>query len=180
LSVMPGIITAVTTTTRSAVPIMSNQVGILYLDHAKIDTHGSCVVATTSDSTLSIPTATLTALFLGPGTSISHSAISIAAADAVTTVWRDADGVRAYSAITPLAVRADLFHQQVNVWSNRQQRLAAARRLYRMRFLDDADTSTLTMAELRAAEGRRVRDIYRTRADEYATTRIRRDTDRDR
>lgn len=154
-------------TARTALPTMSDRVGILYLEHAKIHANDTCMVATTTEQTVRIPTATLTAIFLGPGTSITHAAASIAADDAVTITWSGAGAVRAYSTITPLAVRADLFHRQVTVWSDRQQRLAAARRLYALRFPDTDESSAMTMAELRAAEGRRVRDIYRARAADY-------------
>lgn len=92
-------------------------------------------------------------------------------------MWTGAEGIRAYSTMTPLAVRADLLHRQVSVWANRQERLAAARRLYSMRFPDDTDTSKMTMVELRAAEGRRVRDIYLARAANHGLTWIRRETD---
>lgn len=62
-------------TARTAVPTISDRMGILYLDHAKIHTHENCVAATLSECTLRIPTATLTALFLGPGTSTPSSRI---------------------------------------------------------------------------------------------------------
>jgi CRISPR-associated protein Cas1 len=91
---------------------------------------------------------------------------TIAADDAVTLIWVGSGAVRAYSTITPLAVRADLIHRQVSVWADRQQRLAAARRLYKLRFPDD-ECSAMTMAELRAAEGRRVRETYRDQAAAY-------------
>lgn len=164
---------------RTHLPTAADRVGVLHLEHAKIHTRNNCVVATTSDTSLLIPTATLTAIFLGPGTSLTHSAAAIIADDAVTVVWVGSGVVRSYSTINPLAVRADLFHAQVAAWADRQQRLATARRLYSLRFPDD-QPATMTMAELRAAEGRRVRDLYRSRAADHNVTWVRRDTDWDR
>lgn len=167
----------VATTTRTMLPTASDRIGILSLERARLHVQGNRVLAQTTHTTVVLPTAALTAIFLGPGTSITHKAAQIAADDAVTLIWTGTSGVRAYSTITPLAVRADLFHRQVAVWANGQERLATARTLYRLRFPDGADISKSTMAELRACEGRRVRDIYRSRAAEYGLTWIRRDTD---
>lgn len=167
----------VATTPRTMLPTASDRIGILTLERARLHAQGNRVLAETTNTTVVIPTAALTAIFLGPGTSITHKAAQIAADDAVTLIWTGTSGVRAYSTITPLAVRADLLHRQVAAWANRQQRLATARTLYRLRFPDGADVSKATMAELRAYEGRRVRDIYRSRAAEYGLTWIRRDTD---
>lgn len=78
-----------------------SRVGILYLEHAKIHTHDKCVVATTVKYTVRIPAATLTTIFLGPGTSITHAAASIAGDDAVTITSVGSGVVRAYSTAVP-------------------------------------------------------------------------------
>lgn len=89
-------------TARTALPTSSDRIGILFLEHAKVYTRGSQVVAATAEATLMLPTAALTALFLGPGTSITHNAVKIIADDTMTIVWTGIEGVRAYSTITPL------------------------------------------------------------------------------
>ncbi len=81
-------------TARTQLPTASDRIGILYLEHTKIHTSANMLLVTTSEATLAIPTATLTALFRRPGTSITHSANKIAAEDAVTIVWTGADGAR--------------------------------------------------------------------------------------
>lgn len=159
---------------------MSDRIGILTLEKAKITVEGGAVVANTSGSVLAIPTDTLTALFLGPGTSLTHRAAERLADSCVTVVWTGSGAVRAYGTVTPLAVRADLFHRQVTCWADRMQRLAVARRMYALRFPDDAGAGAMTMQQLRAAEGRRVRDLYRETAESYGLVWVRRDTDWDR
>lgn len=159
---------------------MSARVGILTLERARISVEDATVIASAAGSVLAIPSHTLTAMFLGPGTTITHQAAVALADSGVTLIWTGSGAVRAYSAITPLAVRADLFHRQVEAWSDRMQRLRVARTLYGLRFPDAADCTGMTMRQLRAAEGRRVRDRYRDVAGANGLTWIRRDTDWDR
>ncbi len=167
-------------TPRIHLPTASARIGILTLERARIAVEGGTVVAHTGDVVLALPTHTLTALFLGPGTTLTHRAAADLADAGVTVVWTGSGAVRAYSTVTPLAVRAQLLHRQVSAWADRQQRLTVARRLYALRFPDDAAAQLLTMEELRSAEGRRVRDRYRDAAAEHGLTWVRRDTDWDR
>jgi CRISPR-associated protein Cas1 len=150
----------VTPTPRSALPTISRRLGVLTLERARLTVEGSSVVAHTAGEVLSIPVETLSAVFLGPGTSLTQK-VAVRFADAGTVlVWAGSGVVRAYGSVTPLAVQSHLLHRQVEAWADRRQRLSVARRMYGIRFPDD-DTSSWTMGEIRAAEGRRVRDRYR-------------------
>ena len=167
------------TTPRTSLPTLSRRLGVLTLEHARLTIEGESVVAHTGDGVLAIPVETLTAVFLGPGTSVTQQ-VAVRFADAGTTlVWTGSGAVRAYGAVTPLAVQAHLLHRQVTLWADRRQRLAVARRMYALRFPDD-DSSRWTMHELRAAEGRRVRDRYRQVAATNGIAWKVRDTDWDR
>lgn len=167
-------------TPRTHLPAASDRVGILTLEKARVSVERGAVIASTQDAVLAIPVHTLTALFLGPGTTLTHRAAAELADACVTVVWSGSGAVRAYSSVNPLAVRSGIFHLQVSSWSDRMQRLAVARRLYELRFPDSADADTMTMDQLRAAEGRRVRERYRVVAADNGLVWTRRDTDWDR
>ena len=137
-------------------------------EHAQLRRSGNTVIAATSGGTYAIPIATLTAILAGPGTSITHDAATLIADNAVTVCWTGSGGVRAYGTITPLAVSADLLHHHIHAWADPDERLAAAQRAYQRRFADDV--TGLSFTELRALEGRRMKDIYRQHCDEFGVS----------
>ncbi|KJR10506.1 type I-E CRISPR-associated endonuclease Cas1e [Gordonia sihwensis] len=160
------------TTPRLSLPRVSDRIGILVFEHARIRRAGNTITAQTSDGTYTVPIATLTAILAGPGTSITHDAATLIADCGVTVCWTGSGGIRAYSTITPLAVSADLLHHHIHAWADPDQRLAAAYRAYRLRF--DDDTAGLNIVELRALEGRRMKTAYQQAADRYGITWTRR------
>lgn len=168
-----------TTTPRASLPTVSRRLGVLTLEHARLSVEGHSVVAHTAGETLSIPINTLSAVFLGPGTSLTQK-VAVRCADAGTVlIWTGSGVVRAYGSITPLAVQSQLLHKQVEAWADRRRRLMVARQMYALRFPGD-DTSPWTLRELRAAEGRRVRDRYREVCEAAGIVWKRRETDWDR
>jgi CRISPR-associated protein Cas1 len=166
-------------TPRIALPTAARRLGVLSLEHARLTVEGNSVVAHIDGEVLSIPVETLSAIFLGPGTSVTQR-VAVKTADAGTTlVWTGSGVVRSYGSVTPLAVQSHLLHKQVESWADPRQRLGVARRMYAMRFPGD-NTSRWTMAQLRAAEGRRVRDRYREVAAAVGISWTKRETDWDR
>ncbi len=132
----------------------------VYVEHSVVHREANAITSTDSRGTVHIPAATLSALLLGPGTSVSHQAMVLLAESGSTAVWVGEQGVRYYAHGRPLARTSRLLDAQAERVSNRVQRLAVARRMYAMRFPGE-DTSTATMQQLRGREGARVRAAYR-------------------
>ena len=107
-----------------------------------------------------VPAASITALLLGPGTSVTHQAVELAAEAGLTLIWMGEQGVRYYASGRPMTHSATMLIRQAALVSNTRTHLMVARRMYQMRFPDE-DVSGLTMQQLRGREGNRIRQVYR-------------------
>ncbi len=96
---------------------------------------------------------------LGPGSTVTHAAISLLAESRATCIWVGEQGVRYYCHGASLSRSTRLLEAQAKLVSSERSRLKVARRMYEMRFPDE-DTSRLTMQQLLGKEGTRVRRAY--------------------
>jgi CRISPR-associated protein Cas1 len=135
----------------------------LYLERCVIHRESNAITATDERGTIHIPAASLGALLLGPGTNVSHAAMTLLAESGSTAVWVGERGVRYYAHGRSLARSSRLLQAQAELVTNRSSRLRVAREMYAMRFPGE-DTSGLTMQQLRGREGARVRRTYREQA----------------
>lgn len=123
-----------------------------------------------------IPVGSLALLGLGPGASITSPAVKAINAVGTTIIFTDGEGLNAYAAARPLTESSAKASAQAALHTNPTLRLRAARYMYAVRFGVEAETlENSTLAELRGAEGRRVRDTYQKLARERGT-KFRRDT----
>ena len=113
-----------------------------------------------------MPAAGITAILMGPGTSITHQAVELAADAGITLIWTGENGVRYYASGRPLTHSSSLLIRQAELVSNTQSHLRVARKMYQMRFPDE-DVSNLTMQQLRGREGSRIRRVYRDCSEKY-------------
>lgn len=143
---------------------VQDRTAFVYLEHAVVHRDGNALTARDARGTVHIPAASLAALLLGPGTSISQQAMVLIAECASTVVWVGEKGVRYYAHGRTLARGTRLLDAQARLVSNRNERLAVARAMYGMRF-DDEGVERLTMQQLRGREGARVRRRYREEAE---------------
>lgn len=141
-----------------------DRISFLYLEHCTIGRDSNSLTATDEQGVLHIPSAALGVLMLGPGTRVTHQAMSVIADAGSTTVWVGENGVRYYAHGRPIGRSTRLLEQQAKLVSNRNTRLEVAREMYGMRF-EGEDVSTLTMQQLRGREGARVRAVYRKWSD---------------
>lgn len=139
---------------------VEDRISFVYLEHATIARDDNALTATTEEGVLHIPSAALLVLMLGPGTRVTHQAMSVLSDSGASVVWVGEQGVRYYAGGRPLARSTRLLVRQAKVVSNSRERLAVARKMYAMRFPDE-DISSLTMQQLRGREGARVRAAYR-------------------
>lgn len=165
-----------TPTESSDVARISDRLSFLYVERCSVNRDQNALTVTDEHGTVHVPTSQLAALLLGPGSALTHKAISLLAESGVTTVWVGERGVRYYAHGRPLARSTRLLQAQVDLISNRNKRLQVARRMYAMRFPDEA-TDGMTMQQLRGFEGARVRRAYRSIAQEVGISWKRRDFD---
>lgn len=139
---------------------VSNRISFLHLEQCAISRDSNTITATDRRGTVHVPAASVGALLLGPGTTITHQAMVLLADSGSTVVWVGQRGVRYYAHGQSLARTSRLLVAQAAAVSNTRSRLRVARAMYQMRFPDE-DVSGLTMQQLRGREGARVRRVYR-------------------
>lgn len=151
-----------------------DRLSFIYLERCTVHRDGNAVTATDERGIVHIPTATLGALLLGPGTRVTHQAMMLLAESGSTAVWVGERGVRYYAHGRSLARSSRLLEAQAMTVTNQSSRLRVARAMYGMRFPDE-DVSGLTMQQLRGREGARVRRVYRDAASQHGVEWRRRD-----
>ena len=143
---------------------VQDRLSFVYLERSIISRDASAITATDDRGTVHIPAATLSALLLGPGTSVTHQAMVLLAESGSTVVWVGERGVRCYAHGRSLAQSTRLLEAQARLITNRTLRLGVARRMYEVRFPGE-DVSAMTMQQLRGREGARVRKAYREQSE---------------
>lgn len=138
----------------------SERLSYIYVEHATIHRADNAITVTEERGVTHIPAASLSALLLGPGTRITHQAMTLLGECGTSAIWVGEQGVRYYAHGRSLARSSRLLIAQAEKVSNTRSRLEVARTMYAWRFPDD-DTNGLTMQQLRGREGARVRRVYR-------------------
>lgn len=145
---------------------MSDRLSFIYLERCTLHREDNAITAEDADGITHIPSATIGTLLLGPGTRVTHQAMSVLGDSGAGVVWVGEQGVRFYSGGRSLNRSSALVEAQATAWANRRSRLDVARAMYRMRFPGE-DPSGLSRHELLGREGRRVKERYR-----YEATRV--------
>lgn len=142
-----------------ALPKIRDSWSYLYVEHRKIDQEDKAIALHDVHGKVSVPCASLVALLLGPGTSITHAAIKSLADNGCLVLWTGEQGVRFYAqGMGETRSSRNLLHQ-ARLCSDPALRLRVVRRLYEMRFPEPLDPA-LTLQQIRGREGIRVREAY--------------------
>ncbi|NMN01734.1 type I-E CRISPR-associated endonuclease Cas1e [Bifidobacterium panos] len=137
-----------------------DRLSFVYFEHCLINRADNAITVIDDTGTIHVPAASLSVLMLGPGTNITHQAMTVIGENGATVIWVGERGVRMYAFGKPLTHSSLLLQRQASLVSNTRKRLAVARQMYQMRFPGE-DVSGLTMQQLRGREGARVRRVYR-------------------
>lgn len=168
--------------TVAMLPRIADSLSFLYLDVVRVlqDDTGVCAQVTTErrgTELVYLPTAALSCVLLGPGTSITARALATLARHGTTVLATGSGGVRCYAAITPDSLSTRWLEHQVRAWADDTQRLAVATRMYEHRFGLGSASAGTTLAQLRGMEGQRVKALYRVLAKQHRIGRFRRSYD---
>lgn len=127
---------------------------------------GAFVLRDISGVRTSIPVAGLACIMLGPGTTITHSAVSLAADVRCLLIWTGENGVRLYSTGMPGGSRCDRLLNQARAALIPEYRQEVIRRMYQYRFDESLDPG-LSVEQMRGKEAARVKRIYTELSHEY-------------
>ena len=131
----------------------------LYAEHCRIDREAKAIALHDEQGKTPVPCASLSALMLGPGTSISHAAIQTLAENGCLVLWTGEEGVRFYAEGEGETRSARNLLRQARLASVPKLRMRVIWRMYVHRFREPVDP-TLTLQQIRGLEGVRVREAY--------------------
>lgn len=140
-------------------PKVRDSQSYLYVEHKVVDQEAKAIALHDKAGSVSVPCANLTALLLGPGTSITHAAIKTLADSGCLVMWTGENAVRFYAQGMGETRSSRRLLHQARLVSDQELRLQVVRRLYEMRFAEPVDTG-LTLQQIRGKEGIRVREAY--------------------
>jgi CRISPR-associated protein Cas1 len=140
-------------------PKVRDSLTYLYAEHCRVDQEDKAIALHDAQGKTPVPCASLTALILGPGSTITHAAIHTLADSGCLVLWAGEGGVRFYAqGMGETRSARNLLHQ-ARLWANPTTHLEVVMRMYRLRFKDPLPDG-LTLQQIRGKEGIRVREAY--------------------
>ena len=153
--------------TRESLPQVKDKYPFVYLERGRLEIDDSSIKwIDSTNNVVPLPVATLNALLLGPGTSVTHDAVRTAAAANCAVCWVGEDSLLFYAAgFLPTADTRNL-KKQIELSAEPKKAIEVARRMFARRF-PDADLKDKTLQEMMGMEGHRVRALYQAKAEQY-------------
>lgn len=151
---------------RKLVSRVSDRISFLYVEKAKIVKSDNALCIENHTGRYIIPAGMILTLFLGPGTSITHDAISYIAESGMCIVWTGTNENKTYAYGECLNHSSKTIYTQAKYVTNKRKHLAIARKMYQMRFPND-DFTGLSVAKMRGKEGTRMKQIYSKYAKQF-------------
>ncbi len=131
----------------------------LYVEHCKIEQEDKSIAVLDLEGKTPVPCSTLCLLMMGPGTNITHAAVTALSDNGCLLCWCGEEGVRFYAYGQGKTRHAHNLLLQARLWADAELHLAVVRKMYCMRFDSQLDDS-LTLRQIRGKEGIRVRESY--------------------
>lgn len=155
--------------------------GLLYLDRGVLSVVDGCLHFNSGGGVLPVgdyqlPHQTLSALLIGPGTSLSHDVLRILARHGTSLVAVGTDATRLYTAPALGPDRSDMARAQARAWADDKQRIAIARKMYARRLGEVLPHTSIEV--LRGIEGARVKESYKLLAQSFGLSWKRREYNR--
>jgi CRISP-associated protein Cas1 len=140
-------------------PKMRDSLSYLFAEHAMIDRKDSSIEILQKEGSIQVPVASLCVLLLGPGTSITHAAITALAENGCLVEWVGEDSLKFYASGYGETRKATHLIRQAELVSDPGKRGRVVRKMYQKRF-NQVLGPELSLVQIRGMEGARVRDCY--------------------
>lgn len=161
---------------------LEDRVSFAYLEYAAVVQDRTGVVGLKEDLEdgyqrirILLPVAGLAVLALGPGTSITHPALTSCTRSGATVLFCGGGGIPAYSHATALTSSARWALAQAKVITHENLQLEAAIKLYKRQLGIEMPGGSIST--LRGVEGRTIRDLYRQLAKQYKVDKFKREVE---
>jgi len=133
----------------------------LYLEYGRLEVDDSSVKWIQSDGLVcAIPVATISAIILGPGTSVTHAAVLACAESNTSIIWGSQNALRFKAWGSNTSADNANARKQALAYGNRNVRTSIARKMFAMRFGEEEAIADKSINELRGMEGIRWRKLY--------------------
>jgi CRISPR-associated protein Cas1 len=151
----------------NTLPQIKEKYPFIYLEHGRLEVDDSSIKWIDCDcSILRIPCATINAILLGPGTSITHEAVKTITSSNCLICWVGEDSLLFYAyGQSPTADSKNL-RKQISLATDKKSAAEVARKMFLKRF-PKTDIENKTIKEIMGMEGYRVRELYETLANKY-------------
>ena len=140
-------------------PKVRDSYSYLYVEHCRIEQDAKAIAIIDIEGKTSVPCANLTTLMIGPGSTITHSAIQTLADNGCLVMWSGEGAVRFYAQGIGETRGSRRLLRQAYLSSLPTLRLRVVRRMYEMRF-EEKLPDDMTLQQIRGREGVRVRTAY--------------------
>lgn len=150
-------------------PKIRDSLSFLYFEYGHLEQSNLGVEFVNKLGRTPIPVASLAALMLGPGTTVTHGAVRTLVEAGCSLVWCGEAGVRCYAQGIGETHKAYRLMRQAELSAVPELRLQVIERLYRARFPEPLPDG-LRLEQIRGREGIRVREAYAEAARKYGVT----------
>lgn len=147
-------------------PKIRDSLSYLYFEYGHLEQSKLGVEFANKQGSIPIPVASLAALLLGPGTTVTHGAVKTVTEAGCSLVWCGEQGVRCYAQGVGETHKAYRLMRQAELSVLPEQRLQVIERMYRARFSDPLPPG-LRLQQIRGREGIRVREGYAETAKKF-------------
>jgi CRISP-associated protein Cas1 len=139
----------------------------IYLQDGRLDVDDSSIKWTGTEGLgFRLPMATVSAVLLGPNTTVTHAAVQACSGSNTPVCWVGEDGMRFYDfGITPNHNNTRR-RNHATLWANKQRRAEIARRMFQKRFVG-TDIQAHSIDDLRGMERIRMRAKYADLGQQY-------------
>ena len=142
----------------------------IYLEHGRLEVDDSSVKWIGANGLLCrLPIATISALILGPGTTVTHAAMKACAESNTPVCWTGEESLRFYAFGLAPNHTNDMPRVHAEAWADKRRRTQIARAMFRIRF-PEIDMEGKSIKEMRGMEGLRVRTLYSQLGLQYGVT----------
>jgi len=153
--------------TRFSLPQVKDKYPFIYLERGRLEVDDSSIKwIDSTGEVVRIPVATINAILLGPGTSITHEAIKVASSSNCAISWVGEDSLLYYAVGIQPNSNSRNFKKQAQLSTDKKKSLEVARRMFKFRF-PNIDLEKKTLKEMMGMEGYRVREMYTQKAQYY-------------
>ncbi len=142
----------------------------IYLEHGRAEVDDAAIKWVGADGTVCpLPVATISAILLGPGTTVTHAAVKAAAQCNCPILWVGEETFRFYAFGIGTNHDNAMARKQARAWATAKSRNNVARKMFKFRFGEEPPADA-NVPRLMGMEGKRVKRTYADLGEKYGVT----------